>query len=161
MPNKPTPRYSRYVTPSTEPDCVKYWDRELAGTSLWIDWTLLKSMMKTQIPDVQAELGGTKREAVDVLWSAFIEATCGDRQSPCHSLYRNFVKSMDSYGFAFWTPRLTIGSEIHDGFTEKQALQRFANWLADDPQNPIYGNYRVSANLEITEIKKTRRRRKK
>jgi hypothetical protein len=161
MPNKPTPRYSRYVTPSTEPDCVKFWDRELSSTPLWIDWTLLKSLLEAQIPEIQAELGGTKQSATKVLWTAFIEATCGDEESPCHPVYRNFMRSMDEYYFAYWIPRLTIGSDIHEGFSEKVAKQRYANWLADDPQNPVFGRYRVSANLEITEIKKTRRRRKK
>lgn len=160
MPNKPKPNYSKYVTPSSDPDCVKYWDRELKATALWMDWTLLKTMLKMGLEDIKSSLGVEDAEANQILWTAFIEATCGDRESPCYEHYKNFMRTVDEYHFAYWTPRLTIGSDIHDGFSEKVARQRYANWLNEDIKNPIFGKYKVGVDLSITEIKLNRRRKK-
>ncbi len=157
--SRPQPNYSKYVTPISAPSCVQYWERELYQTPLWLDWTVLKTVVESSIPEVMESLSIACDEATKVLWDAFIEATCGDQQSPCHSAYRNFMRSMDEYHFAYWIPRLTIGSDIHDGFTEGAARQRYANWLEDDPKNSIFGKYRVLPNLKI--IKNRHRRFKR
>ena len=156
MGNKPN--YSKYSTPINEPKSVKYWDRELIRTDLWTDWTILKSVLKLQIPDIMKELDIGKKEATQILWSAFVEATCGDEASPCREAYKNFVRGIDGYHFAYWTPRLTIGSDIHDGISEQDALRRYQNWLNSDPSNPIFGKYKVLENLDIVEMKRRKKR---
>ena len=70
------------------------------------------------------------------------------------------MKTVNEYTFAYWTPRLTIGSEINDGFTEEQAVMRYQNWLKADKQNPIFGRYRVTQDLEVVEIKRRRKKRR-
>lgn len=153
--------YSKYATPKSEPKCVKYWDREFVATELWINWTVLKTMLSEKIPSIMDEADVGKKEATNILWTAFIEATCGEEGNPCTEDYKAFCKGLNPYTWAYFTPRLTVGSDIHDGFTEKQALKRYQNWLAADPKNPIFGKYKVLPDLQVVEIKKKQSRRKK
>ena len=158
---KPKPNYSKYITPKEDPPCVQYWDREFSASPLWMDWTMLKTMVKTLVPDIQSDLNVGLIEANHVLWTAFVEATCGDVTSPCHDAYVDFMTGMSDYNFAYWLPRLTIGSDIHDGMSEANAMKKFGKWLKAHPSHPIFGRYKVHPNLDITKIPKRRIRKRK
>jgi hypothetical protein len=147
----------QYTTPEDAPSCVQYWEKELSSTTLWFDWIVLKTVVESEIPNVMNALSCDKNEATQTVWTSFIEATCGDKQSSCYRAYKDFMRRVDEYHFAYWTPRLTIGSDLHDGYSLDKAKQRYANWLNEKPENPIFGRYVVKPDLSIVQHKRKRR----
>lgn len=148
------PNTFQYKTPEHEPQCVHFWERELINTPLWFNWIILKTHLNAEKCRLIQSESCTYEEASDLIWFDFIEATCGVKNSIARKLYSQFLRKIDGYHFAYWIPRLTIGSDIFDGFSEQQARKRYGKWLDDDPENPIFGQYRVTKSLRIVPLKR-------
>ena len=147
-------KYTKYKTPSNQPKSVKYWDKIYRNSDFWFPWVALKTVAESFLPDIMAECECNKSEARHIVWSAYIAATEGDEESPMWDACGDLAIELDDYGFALYTSHLTIGSNIHDGMSEKEAKKHFVQWLRESPENPVYGKYRVTESLKIEPLKR-------
>ena len=153
-------KYTKYKTPQNQSKAVKYWDKVYHGSDFWFDWIALKTTAEYHAKEIQEEEGLSLKEAREIVWNAYIDATEGNEDSPMWIAYEDFCMSLSDIGFAIYTPHLTIGTNIHYGHSEKKAKKMFVDWLRKSPKNPVYGLYRINEDLEILQTKKLKKLRK-
>ena len=154
-------KYEKYQSDKNSPKSVKYWDSKFIKTDFWIDWILMKAEVESFLAEVKEEFKCKDRKALRIVWSSFIEATCGDEESPMWDITGDFIRGLSEYNMAFYLIHLSIGSDIHDGMTEQEGIDRYVEWLKDSKGNGVYGEYKVTTNLEIVPVGKKFRRKKK
>ena len=71
-----------YTVSKSDPPMVKYIERTLLDTPLWLDWVVLKSLMMSFTVLVRERTGVTSRRAKLMIWNAFVAAIEGDVRSP-------------------------------------------------------------------------------
>jgi hypothetical protein len=153
-------QYTKHETPSVSPKCVHYWDSKFIHAPFWMDWLLFKAIAESNIPQIKKTQQCTIKKAHQILWNAFVEATCGDEKSPLWDSSGDFIRCLSDYDMAYYLLHLYIGSDINDGFTEEEAIERYKIWLKEKKNNGIYGKYKVTCDLEILPVKKPRSKRK-
>lgn len=144
--------YQPYTTPKTAPQAIHFWDNAYRQTTFWYDWLVLKSTAEFLRQDIQDCLGCTIEEADNAIWHDYIDATEGKTASPMFEVYRNFCMTLTIDTFPLYCVYLSIGCDIHDGLSEREAIEKYKDWLLKDPKNPIYGDYRVHSDLTIHKI---------
>ena len=149
-------KHEKFQSDKSDPPCVQYWDKVYKKHSFFFDWLIVKSNASTQVGEVMKELDCDREEAIDTVWNAYIEASCGDKSSPMWEPYSNLARTLDGVNFAIYTSHLTIGSDIHDGYTEKEAIANFKAWLKQGKKNPIYGEWAVTQDLEYVPLSEYR-----
>lgn len=154
-------KQEKYQTPSISPKCVHYWDAKFLGKTFWADWIIMKSVGESMVPDIKKKLKCDDKKAHQVLWNAFVEATCGDEDSPMWTPSGDFIRSLGDYDLAYYLMHLYIGSDINDGFSEAKAWDRYKAWLKEKKNNGNYGVYRVTPEFEIVLNSSSNKKRKK
>ena len=145
--------YTAYKTNRQAMKCVKYWDKVFRETGLFFDWQVTCASVEYHIPLIQKELGLRKRDARNLVWSAYCDAVTGNVESPFFEEYDQFCASVTEDLIPFFSLVKCIGVDIHGGYTERQAEQEFKNWLSEDPQNGIFGNFQITADLSIERVR--------
>ena len=152
----------KYKTNPQQPKCVKYWDRVFLNSSIWVHWIVFKEIAEAYLPSIQEDFDCNLRTARSILWNNFIDATCGDQDSPLWDDSGDLFRALTERELAEYMMHLSIGSDINDGMTEKAAIQEYINWLEADPEeNGTYEGYRVTTALEIVPVKKGPRKRRR
>ena len=142
-------QYTKYKSERNNPKCVQYWDSVFQKSNFWFDWVLLKAEVHSFLPEVMEEFMCTEKQGLQILWEDYIEATCGEEDTPMWDVSGDFIRILSEYDMAFYLIHLSIGSDIQDGFTEKQGRKRYIEWLKESKKNGVYGKYRVNTKLEI------------
>lgn len=155
------PKTKRYKTPKQEPKCVKYWDKQYLGSEFWFDWLMVKNTATHFIPEIMEELDCSIKEAQEVVWTAYIEASCGDEESPMFDAFSELACGLSDYSFALYTMHLTIGSDIHDGFSKSEAKDNYREWLEDDAENRLFGDWMITNKLKIIPSAKRKKKGKR
>lgn len=143
MTNKPR-KPKKYVTPRHEPKCVKYWDKKFKPMQVWFDWLMLKSRAESQVPAVKTEFGVSKADAREIVWGSFIAALNDEDNSAMENEYRDFITSVQPQEFPLVLAYLLIGSDVFFGWTESEAVELYRKWALKNPDNTVFGEYRVS-----------------
>ena len=138
----------RYKTPRYEQTCVKYWDRSFRTKSFWCDWIIVKVMIDTHLDDIMFAMECLKNEARKIAWGSFIAASHED-DSPMESIYQDLIVSIPEAEMPLFLCHLGIGSDIFFGHTEREARQLYKEWLDDDPDNAIFGRYRLTKTFKV------------
>ena len=149
-------QYTKYKTPKDQPQSVKYWDKIYRKSDFWFSWVALKAVAESFLPDIMEECECDATEARRIVWSAYIAATEGDEESPMWDACGDLAMDLTDYGFALYTSHLTIGSNMHEGLSEKEAKRQYVEWLRESPKNPIYGKFKITESLEIVPLKPTK-----
>jgi hypothetical protein len=145
--------HSKYQTPQISPPCVHYWDSQFIRTSFWIDWLVLKSQVEQFVPEIMVETESSEVEAHQIAWRAFIEATCGDEDTPMWEISGDFIRSLSEYNMAHYLIHLSVGSDVEDGFTVEEGIQRYIDWLGEERGNWVYGDFKVTSDLQIVAVR--------
>lgn len=146
--------YSSYQTPKISPKCVHYWDSVFQHSHFWFDWILLKSVVESFIPEIMQESKCSEKKAHRIIWAEYIEATCGDEESILWDISGDFVRLLSEYDMAYYLIHLSVGSDIEDGYTQEEGIQRYIEWLKESKGNGIYGKFKVTTDLEIIPVKR-------
>ena len=141
----------RYKTPRYEQKCVKYWDRSFRTLSFWCDWTSAKVMLETHLDEIMSEMACSKNEAREIVWGAFIAASHED-DSPVDYIFQDLVIEIPEAEIPLFLCHLGIGSDIFFGHTEKEARLIYKDWMDDDPNNPIFGEYRLTKTFKVVPL---------
>ena len=145
--------YTAYTTNRQALRCVKYWDKVFRNTELFFDWQVTYATVEYHIPLIQKELGISKREAKELVWGAYCDAVTGNVDSPFFEEYDQFCDAVSENLIPFFSLVKCIGVDIHGGYTQRQAEQEFKKWLSEDPQNGVFGNFQIKADLSIERVR--------
>ena len=152
----------RYHTPSICPKALHYWESKFIKRSFWGDWLMMRfTIEQAFLKNIKKYNKCRNKKAHQILWNDFVEATCGDENALTWEASGDFIRALDDYDLAYYLMHLYIGSDINDGFTETEAIQRYKAWLGVKADNGNYGKFRVTQNLEIVPVKVSRRKRRK
>lgn len=145
--------YTAYKTNRQALQCVKYWDKVFRNTELFFDWQATYAAVEYHIPLIQKELSISKRDAKNLVWGAYCDAVTGNIDSPFFEEYDEFCDAVSESMVPFFSLVKCIGVDIHGGYTQRQAEQEFKKWLSEDPQNGVFGNYKIQADLSIERVR--------
>ena len=144
----------KYVTEKDEPKCVHYFERHFVHLSFWFDWILLKANMYRNIPYLKKELDCSDPIAKKVIWNAYIAASTGDEDSPVMEAFEGLLQHIPPEELPLYLAHTTIGSNINDGISEKKSIKEYKEWLQEDPENPIFGNYILLEDFSVVPVPK-------
>lgn len=144
----------KYVTEKDEPKCVHYFERHFVHLSFWFDWLLLKANMYRNIPYLRKELECSEPIAKKVIWNAYIAASTGDEDSPVMDAFEGLLHQIPPEELPLYLAHTTIGSNINDGVSEKKSIKEYKEWLQEDPENPIFGNYILLEDFSVVPVPK-------
>ena len=139
----------KYKTPKNAPQCVQYWDAQFQSMELWFDWLIVKAVVEESIPMIRKESGCSKKEALDLAWSAYCAAICGHQDSPMRDALLVFLSEISPAEKPLYVAYSAIGTDIHRGIPEDIAKSNFVQWLEDTPQNGRFGDYLLTADLKV------------
>ena len=152
MPNK----FEKYTLDKFQPECVQYWDRQFAKLKLWFNWLICKTVVESNLEEVQELFECDKKEAYRLIWGVFISCATGDEDdTPLEDAYVSLVRSVSPEEFPLFMAHICIGASIHDGFDEKESIEIYKEWLLDDPKNRVYGKYQITDDLRSEPVRKT------
>lgn len=156
---KPKYPYTPYKTKRSEPKCVKYWEKHFVKCSFWLDWIVFKEAAYYHVDEVKTYLTeenmrSTVKEAKNIIWNAVISAYEGDNENnPLTGEYREFIDTIEDSEMMIFLAHLQIGSSIHQGLSEAKARKEYLEWLKEDKNNPVWGNYALTSNFQIISLK--------
>ena len=137
------------LTNRFQPTYVRYWDRAFFSYVFWEEWLTLKQTILLHTIDIQAELGCQYREALDVVWSTYIDVTGGEKDNPFIDDYITLIQSITPRELPLYLCHTCIGTDIQNGNSEDEALSIYIDWLNDDVDNPIFGDWALTNNLTV------------
>jgi hypothetical protein len=140
-----------YTVSKSDPPMVKYIERTLLDTPLWLDWVVLKSLMMSFTVLVRERTGVTSRRAQLMIWNAFVAAIEGDARSPVVQEIERMVKSLTPEDRPIFIARSQIAASIHKGQSRKIAEAEYLEWLAQD-ENNVFGDYRLQEDFTTVSI---------
>jgi len=140
-----------YTVSKSDPPMVKYIERTLLDTPLWLDWVVLKSLMMSFTVLVRERTGVTSRRAKLMIWNAFVAAIEGDVRSPVVQEIERMVKSLTPEDRPIFIARSQIAASIHKGQSRKIAEAEYLEWLAQD-ENNVFGDYRLQEDFTTVSI---------
>ena len=140
-----------YTVSKSDPPMVKYIERTLLDTSLWLDWVVLKSLMLSFTPLVRERTGVTSRRAQLMIWNAFVAAVEGDVRSPVVHEIEKMVKSLTPENRPIFIARSQIAANIHKGQSRNDAEAEYLKWLSHDDNN-VFGEYRLQADFTTVSL---------
>jgi len=151
----------KWNTPSQEPIYVHYWDKIYQKTDIWFHWIAFKGAAESFLPEIMEDFACNLKEAKEILWESYIDATCGDEESPLWDASGDLLRALSEKDFTFFMIHLAIGTNIYEGNNLEEATQIYVDWLNEDQkENGRYGKYRVTTDLEIIPVPKKKRARK-
>lgn len=144
--------YKPYKTPKNAPKCVKYWDKRFKSKPYSFDWQLMRSIVEAKIEEISKELKISIKKSRTVAWNAYCAAIEGDEENPLWEAYQDFLEVIEDEELPEFVMRQTIGSDLHAGHTERAAKTAFIEWLKEDPDNGIFGEYLLKLDLTTVKI---------
>lgn len=146
-------KYTRYQSNQQALKCVQYWDKVFRGTKLFFDWQATYASVEYHIPLVQKEFKLSKKAARNLVWNAYCDAATGDADSPFFEEFDQLASSVPVEDMAFFILVKSVGVDIQSGYSQRQAEQQFKIWLAEDPNNGVYGDFKIQADLSIERVR--------
>ena len=131
------------------PPSVRYWRRTFCNIEFWEDWNLLAQEVEMRIPEVMEALECGFREAQDVVWTAYCQAAGGEEDNPFQDAYTEFLQGLPPTTLPLFICHTGIGLDMSEGHSETEAIDMFREWLMDEPENPIFGEYRISKDFIV------------
>ena len=126
--------YTVYKTNRQATKCVKYWDKVFRET-LFFDWQVTYASVEYHIPLIQKELSLSKREARNLVWSAYCDAVTGNVESPFFEEYDQFCTAVTEDLIPFFSLVKCIGVDIHGGIlnakqskSSRMVVRRSTKW---------------------------------
>jgi len=147
MTNKRKPK--KYSTPKHEPKCVKYWDKKFRPMNVWFDWVMLKSRAENQVLGVKSKFGVNKATAREIVWGSFVAAINDEDNSPMENEYTDFLVFIQAQEYPLVLAYLLIGSDVFFGWTESEAIELYRKWALKNPNDTVFGDYRVTHNFKV------------
>ena len=141
-----------YKTPKHLPKCVKYWDKVFKGKPYFFDWQLIRSLVELNVEEVMSELEIPKKKARTVVWNAYSAAIRGDEDSPLYEDVQDFVEAIEESEMPLFVAYSSIRFDIHVGMSEREAKEAIVAWLKEDPENGIFGKYRLTTRLTVVRV---------
>ena len=132
-----------------QPVYVRYWERQFSPHLFWEQWLSLKQTILLHTIDIQSELGCQYREALEVVWSTYIEVTGGEKDNPFVDDYITLIQSITSRELPLYLCHTCIGTDIQNGHSEEEARSIYIDWLNDDVDNPIFGDWALTNDLTV------------
>ena len=145
----PSKKRTAYRTPSNQPKCVHYWDKNFKNKSYSFDWQAMRAEVTYMLKEIEKALNITKKEAQGVAWNAYCHAVCDDDESPFYDSYLELFDVIPEEEIPEFIMHKSIGADIHQGMTEKQARRQFIKWLKEDPDNGNFGAFRMNPDLTV------------
>ena len=144
--------HSKYQTPEMPIVCT------LLGFSVCSNQCLdrlvgVESQVEQFVPEIMVETESSEVEAHQIAWRAFIEAIRGDDDTPMWEI--SFYSLVSEYNMANYMIHLSVGSDVEDGFTVEEGVQRYIDWLEEERDNGVYGEYKVTSSFMIVSVKST------
>ncbi len=109
----------------------------------------MRSVVVAKANEVWSTLGMSVESARMVVWNAYCAAVQGERSSPLFSDFQDLIEVISEEELPLFLVHKSIGCDIHRGKTEEQARQAVVDWLKEDPQNGIFGNYRLTPEFVV------------
>ena len=138
-----------YKTSRTAPKCVKYWDKVFKNKGYYFDWQVMRTLVESKVTEIKQELEITSKEARVVAWNAYCAAAEGEDDSPLWKDYQEFSREVEGKDLPEFVYHVTVGMDIHGGWTEKQSKTAFIEWLKEDYDNGDFGEYRMTTQLKV------------
>ena len=135
-----------------DPPCLRYWDRKFKTMHLWPKWLRLKERVETEYRFIQHHLECNYRQAKQMAWMTYIESTSGEQDNPFMDTHTNFVRTISDIELPLFLCHLCVGTDIQNGHSEQEAIQLYKNWLDEDPENPIFGDWALTKELRIVSL---------
>ena len=145
-------KYTAYKTPRHLPRCVKYWDKVFKEKSYFHHWRVMHAVVESTIDEVVDDLELPKRKARSVVWNAYCAAVQGDKESPFFDHLQDLIEVINEKEMPLFIAHSSIGCDIHLGMTELEAREAIVEWLNEDPENGIFGAYRLTSQLTVIRI---------
>ena len=82
----------------------------------------------------------------------FIESTGGEQDNHFLDVLTNFVRTISAIELPLFLCYLCIGTDIQNGHSEEEAIQLYKNWLDEEPENPIFGDWAITCELRIVPL---------
>ncbi len=134
------------------PMCVRYWDRQFANLGFIHQWDALKQIVNEQLPIIRHEFECSHRESLEIAWETYIDASNGEVDNPFQQVYIQLVQSLSEAELPLYLCHTSIGSDIHLGLSESDAIAQYQQWLQDDPEHPIFGQWALTQTLQVIPI---------
>ena len=119
---------------------------------LWTDWLTLKERVVSEYRFIQHHLECTHRQAKKMAWMTYIESTGGKQDNPFLVAHMTFVQSISDIELPLFLCHLCIGTDIQNGHSEKHAIELYKDWLNEDPENPVFGDWALTSELRIVPL---------
>lgn len=146
-------QYTAYKTNRQAPKCVKYWDAIFRHTEMFLDWQTTFAAVEYHVPFIQKELKTSKQDARVLVWNAYCDAVTGDVNSPFFEEFDHLCQVVSDDLMPLFAMANSVGVDIHNGFSRREAEQEFRDWLAEDPQNRRFGPYQINDDLSIERVR--------
>ena len=140
------------ITTRFDPPCLRYWDRKFRTMHLWSRWLRLKERVESEYRFIQNHLECSFREAKRMAWMTYIESTGGKQDNPFIGAHTYFVRTISDIELPIFLCHLCIGTDIQNGHSEEEAVQLYKNWLNEEPENPIFGDWALTPELRIVPL---------
>jgi len=121
--------------------------------NLWSSWLNLKEIVEAEYRFIQHHLECTHRQAKKMAWQTYIESTGGEQDNPFVQAHMTFVRRISDIELPLFLCHLCIGTDIQNGHPEATAIQLYKNWLNEDPENPVFGDWALTSELRIVPLK--------
>ena len=130
-----------YITPRNHPKYVKFWDRKFQELSFWPDWIRLKRSIEDEIPFIQEDMECNKNHAIKIAWETYCDITEGDEDELFSDDYHHLINSISVEELPLYVAYTSIGTDMQRGLTEKQAIAEYIEWLHEDTEHRIFGDF--------------------
>ena len=131
------------------PQHVRYWNRMFRRLAFWLEWKMMIRIVESKISEVRAEIQCNHRSALELVWSAYVQAAGGEEENPFQEAYTAFMDALPGDQLPLFICHTGIGLDIAEGHTELEAIALFRSWLEEDEENPIFGEYIITENFEV------------
>ena len=142
----------KIIASKFDPPCLRYWDRKFRTMHLWTTWIELKERIAAEYRFIQHHLECTHRQAKNMAWMTYIESTSGKQDNPFLNAHMKFVRGISDIELPLFLCHLCIGTDIQNGHSEMEAIQLYKNWLNENPENPVFGDWALTPELRIVPI---------
>lgn len=132
-----------------QPVCLRYWDRQFVSLKFWPHWVHLKNSVHKYLPFIRSEAHCSHQAAMVFAWRTYLDVTNGDEDNPFLDDYLKLVRAIQPSELPLYLCHTSIGSDMLDGHSESEARQLYQDWLAADPDNPIFEDWALSSDLRV------------
>lgn len=144
-----------YQTPSRYPAMIHYLEERFRRLDLWFDWLVLMGVGHYQVQQIKDYVGVTRTRAERMVWNAFAAAFQGDHNAPLFSDVHRLMQTIKPEEKPLFLAHTMIAVHIHRGLSVADARQEFIRWLNEDPIHGIFGEYRLTQDLNTIPLQES------